>query len=66
LDQKHEQLQGQALQPNRDATAAELKATVIQQKIVEANLLLRQKDNSHVTGIQKFCTASLAVSSPSV
>src|SRR5580698_10038456 len=30
FDQEHEQLQRQALEPNRDATAAELKTTVIQ------------------------------------
>src|SRR5580704_4477431 len=41
FDQKHEQLQRQAFQSNRSATAAELKATVIQLEIVEANLLLR-------------------------
>src|SRR5580658_7459269 len=40
LDQKHEQLQRQALQANWVATAAELKASVIQLEIVEANLLL--------------------------
>jgi hypothetical protein len=41
FDQKHEQLQGQALQSNRDAMAAELKTSVIQLEIVEADLLLR-------------------------
>src|ERR1019366_310594 len=42
FDEEHEQLQGQALEPNRGATAAELKTAVIQLEIVEANFLLRQ------------------------
>src|SRR5260221_14320709 len=42
LYHEHQQLQRQAFQPNRAATAAELEATIIQLEIVETDLLIRQ------------------------
>src|SRR5580704_12410686 len=42
LDQEHEQLQRQSLEPNRGATMAELEATVIELELVEADFLIRQ------------------------
>ena len=42
LYHEHEQLQRQAFEPNRAATAAELKAAVIQLEIVETDFLIRQ------------------------
>src|SRR6202790_5850877 len=42
LYHEHEQLQRQALEPNRAATAAELQAIIIQLEIVEADFFIRQ------------------------
>jgi hypothetical protein len=59
FDQQHEQLQRQTFQANRDATAAQLKATVIQLKIFEANFFLGHKLLRRSTGYLYHLTRAL-------
>src|SRR5579863_4388559 len=52
FNQEHKQLQRQALQLHGDATVAELKTTVIQLEVVEANRLLRHSTTP--TSVETF------------